>query len=266
MVVKHIESSKNPTIRALAELKDRKARDKEQKYLIEGVREISRAIQAGEALQTLIYVKELLDKEAQEVIQKQKHLEHLELSREPFNKLTLRQNPDGLIAVAKMKDRRLTEVELSSKALVLIIEGLEKPGNIGALLRTADGANVDAVFITGGTDLYNPNVIRASMGSVFNPSVLTIDEAELLELLRTKQFNIVAATPHTKHLYWHEDFTGPTAIVLGTEDKGLGKVWLEVATTHVTIPMRGMADSLNVATAGALLMYEALRQRGKSGT
>jgi RNA methyltransferase, TrmH family len=267
MVVKRIESSKNPTIRALAELKDRKARDKEQKYLIEGVREISRAIQAGEALQTLIYVKELMDKEAQEMIQKQKHLEHLELSREPFNKLTLRQNPDGLIAVAKMKDRRLVEVELSSKALVLIIEGLEKPGNIGALLRTADGANVDAVFITGaGTDLYNPNVIRASMGSVFNPSVLNIDEAELLELLQKKQFNIVAATPHTEHLYWHEDFTGATAIVLGTEDKGLSKVWLEAATTQVTIPMRGMADSLNVATAGALLMYEALRQRGRSST
>jgi RNA methyltransferase, TrmH family len=244
MVVKHIESSKNPTIRALAELKERKTRDKEQKFLVEGTREISRAIQAGEVLQTLIYVKELLSKEAQDIIQKQKHLELLELSREPFNKLTLRQNPDGLIAVAKMC-----------------------PKHLGALLRTADGANVDAVFITGaGTDLYNPNVIRASMGSVFNPSVLNIDEAELLELLQKKQFNIVAATPHTEHLYWHEDFTGATAIVLGTEDKGLSKVWLEAATTQVTIPMRGMADSLNVATAGALLMYEALRQRGRSST
>jgi TrmH family RNA methyltransferase len=264
MVVKVIESSKNPTIRALAELKERKARDREQRYLVEGVREISRAIRAGEPLQSLIYVKELLGKEAQEIIQKQQHLERLELSREPFNKLTLRQNPDGLIAVAKMKHKQLADRQLPAKALVLVIEGLEKPGNIGALLRTADGVNVDAVFVTGsGTDLYNPNVIRSSMGSVFNHSVLKVDENELISFLQQKHFKIVAATPHTEHLYWHEDFTSATAIVLGTEDKGLSEAWLEVATAQVAIPMCGMADSLNVATAGALLMYEALRQRSK---
>jgi RNA methyltransferase, TrmH family len=266
MTIKVIESSKNPTIRALAELKERKARDKEQRYLIEGTREIYRAIQAGEALQTLVYVKELLDKQAQELIQKQKHLEHLELSREPFSKLSLRQNPDGFIAVAKMKHKRLADVPLSSNPLVLIIEGLEKPGNIGALLRTADAANLDAIFVTGkGTDLYNPNVIRSSMGSLFSRPVIASDDAELIAFLKPKNFNIIAATPHTEHRYWQEDFRGATAIVLGTEDAGLSKIWLEAATTQVTIPMNGMADSLNVATAGALLMYEALRQRVGDG-
>lgn len=264
MTIKYIESSKNPTIRALAELKERKARDKEQRYLIEGTREISRAIQAKEKLQTLIYVKELLDEQARDLIQQQKNLELLELSREAFNKLSLRQNPDGLIAVAHIHPKKLQDVAVSKDALVLVIDGLEKPGNIGALLRTADGAKLDAVFVTGkGTDLYNPNVIRASMGSLFSRPVLALDESELTTFLRTHQFKIIAATPHTEHLYWHEGFTGATAIVLGTESEGLSRVWLEVATTQVSIPMNGLADSLNVATAGALLMYEALRQRSE---
>ena len=141
---------------------------------------------------------------------------------------------------------------------------LEKPGNIGALLRTADAANLDAVFISGqGTDLYNPNVIRTSMGSLFSRPVVVVDTQELIDFLRSKNVNIVAATPHTQNLYWQEDFTKSTAIVLGTEHEGLSKVWLEAASSQVTIPMNGLADSLNVATAGALLMYEALRQRSK---
>ncbi len=268
MTIKRIDSSKNPTIKALAELKERHARDKEQRYLVEGIREVFRALIAGEDIKTLLFVPELLGSEGKKIvneskhIDKSKHLELLELSREAFNKLSMRQNPDGMIAVARMKHKTLQNLQLSSNALVLIIEGLEKPGNIGALLRTADAVNVEAVFITGhGTDLYNPNVIRSSMGSLFTRPVIAIDSQELINYLQSKSFKIAAATPHTKHLYWDEDFTKSTAIVLGTEHEGLSKEWLEAATTQVTIPMNGLADSLNVATAGALLMYEALRQQ-----
>lgn len=258
---KRIESPKNPTLKALATLKERRARDKEQRYLIEGMREVSRALQAGEDIEMLLMVPELLKAEGPALAEHQ-DVDILELSKEAFSKLSLRQNPDGMMAVAKMKPKPLASLQLSDHALVLIIEGLEKPGNIGALLRTADAVNVEAVFITGGgTDLYNPNVIRASMGSIFTRPVLAVETNELLTYLQDRMFNIVAATPHAQHLYWHEDLSRATAIVLGTEHEGLSQAWLEAATTQVKIPMYGLADSLNVATAGALLMYEALRQR-----
>jgi RNA methyltransferase, TrmH family len=262
VIYKRIDSPKNPTLKTLAELKDRKAREQQQRFLIEGVREVSRALQAGEAIETLLFIPELLNFEAKKIIDDPRIMERLELSAEAFAKLSLRQNPDGMMAVARIRHRKLTELSLANKALVLIIEGLEKPGNLGALLRTADGANLDAVFITGqGTDLHNPNVIRASMGSVFSRAVITINTQELISYLTSNNFKIVAATPNTTVPYWNEDFTGATAIVLGTEHEGLSKIWLESATSQVMIPMNGLADSLNVATAGALLMYEALRQR-----
>jgi RNA methyltransferase, TrmH family len=262
---KRIDSLKNPTLKTLVELKERKTRDREQRYLIEGVREVSRALQAGEAILTLLFVPELLGAEGKEIIISQSKAERLELSPEAFAKLSLRQNPDGLIAVATIRTKKLSELSLPNNALVLVIEGLEKPGNVGALLRSADAANLDAVFITGqGTDLYNPKVIRASMGSLFSRPVLVANTQELIAYLDSNHFNIVAATPHTAQHYWNEDFGKSTAIVLGTEHEGLSKVWLSAATSQVTIPMNGLADSLNVATAGALLMYEALRQRSKS--
>ena len=144
-------------------------------------------------------------------------------------------------------------------------DGLEKPGNLGALLRTADGAGLDAVFLTGeGTDLTNPNVIRASMGSVFSRPVRTAGAPALLEWLTARGFKLVAATPGADTSFWDADYQGATAILLGTEHEGLSPAWLEAASTRVAIPMRGLADSLNVATAGALLVYEALRQRRES--
>lgn len=248
-------------LKDLAALKERKVRDKAERYLVEGIRETSRAIEAGEDIELVVVRPEILSSEGKHILQSHPS-DILELSAEAFNKLSLRQNPDGMIAVVKMKPKTLQNLHLSKNALVLIIEGLEKPGNIGALLRTADAVNLDAVFITGhGTDLYNPNVIRSSMGSLFSRPVLALDNLELMAFLQRNSFKIVAATPHTQHLYWKEDFTGPTAIVLGTEHEGLSQEWLEAATAQVTIPMYGTADSLNVATAGALLMYEALRQR-----
>jgi RNA methyltransferase, TrmH family len=263
-VSKRIDSPKNPTIKTLAELKERKARDAQQRYLIEGSRETLRAIQGGETLQLLLVCSELLSEEGRKLKAKaeEQKIDVLELSRAAFEKLSLRQNPDGVIAVAEIQKKTLADTNLKENALVLVVDGLEKPGNLGALLRSADAVNIDVVFVSGaGTDLYNPNVIRASMGSLFSRPVLTVDANKLISFLRSKHFNIVAATPHTDNLYWQEDFTKATAIVLGTEHEGLSRAWLEAATSQVTIPMSGLADSLNVATAGALLLYEALRQR-----
>ena len=148
--------------------------------------------------------------------------------------------------------------------LYLVIDGLEKPGNVGALLRTADSAGVDAVFVTGaGTDLENPNVIRASMGSVFR-QVIACETDALRDWLQQNQVQIVATSPQASATYWQQDYTPATALVLGTEHEGLGEGWLEQADLRVVIPMFGSADSLNVATSGALLLYEALRQRHTS--
>ncbi len=262
--IKYIESADNPTIKSLVKLKELKGRKQAGQYLIEGSRETLRALQAGEQLSTLLFCPDLLGEEGREVLGhvQETAAEVLELSQRAFLKLSLRQNPDGIIAVAKVQTKTLADIPLRENALILVIDGLEKPGNVGALLRTADAVNVDAVIVTGfGTDLYNPNVIRSSMGSVFSRPVLSLEVREVIDYLRTKKFKIVAATPHTDKLYWQEDFTKSTAIVLGEEHEGLSEVWLEAATSQVTIPMNGLADSLNVATAGALLLYEALRQR-----
>lgn len=261
---KKIDSVDNPKIKALSKLKELKGRREAGQFLIEGSRETLRALQAGEDVTTLLYVPDLLDEEGQEVVSQveEKKVEGLELSQRAFLKLTVRQNPDGIIGVANIQTKTLADIPTKENALILVIDGLEKPGNVGALLRTADAVDVDAVIVTGfGTDLYNPNVIRASMGSLFSRPVLSLEASEVIGFLQRNNFKIVAATPHTKKVYWAEDFTKSTAIVLGEEHEGLSKAWLEAATTHVTIPMSGLADSLNVATAGALLLYEALRQR-----
>lgn len=263
--LRHIESPKNSTIKALVRLKERRTREREGRYLIEGAREVTRAVQANIPLEQLYIAPELLQDEGESLLGLPTitNVEHSSLSRAAFEHVSLRQKPDGILGVAKMGEQSLEDLELPQNALVLVIDGLEKPGNVGALLRTADAANLAAVFLTGaGTDLYNPNVIRASMGSVFSRPVLSANTQNLIDYLSKRGFKLVAATPAAERLYWHESLTGPTALVLGTEHQGLGENWLKVASSQVAIPMNGLADSLNVSVSGALLIYEALRQRG----
>jgi RNA methyltransferase, TrmH family len=266
-MTKKIDSVDNPTLKALLKLKELKGRKQAGRFLIEGSRETLRALQGGEQVGQLLFCPDLLGDEGQQVLElaREREIELLELSQRAFLKLSVRQNPDGVMGIATIREKSLADIQLKEHALILVIDGLEKPGNVGALLRTADAVNVDAVIVTGfGTDLYNPNVIRASMGSLFSRPVLSLESPEVIAFLQAKKFNIVAATPGPSKSYWAEDFTLSTAIILGEEHDGLSKEWLGAATTHVTIPMSGLADSLNVATAGALLLYEALRQRSKS--
>jgi TrmH family RNA methyltransferase len=264
---KRIDSTQNPRVKTLVRLKERRTRNRENRYVIEGVREISRAATSGVTLQELYVCAEYLRSDGLELVTQLEALdaiEVLELSREAFDKASHRESPDGLLAVAAMRAWRLDALELPENALVLVLDGLEKPGNLGALLRTADGAGLHAVFVTGeGTDLFNPNVIRSSMGSVFSLPVVPVDVAELLPWLQARDFSLIATSPEAEATYWDVDYRGASAIVLGTEHAGLPGAWFDAATARVAIPMGGLADSLNVATAGALLMYEALRQRRK---
>lgn len=260
--MKEITSTQNPELKALIKLHERRHRRKEGKFLIEGAREASRALLAGIEVERLYLCEDFFSPEAQDLYQDFDAVEQVRLSKAAFEKISLRESPDGMIALAEVPEFKLQELSVYENALVLVLQGLEKPGNLGALLRTADGVGVDAVFITGeGTDLYNPNVIRASQGSVFTQHVYAVQDEELLEFLNTREFMILAATPHTQKTYWEANLSGRTAICLGTEHDGLSDFWMEQATEQVVIPMQGTADSLNVGIAGALLLYEALRQR-----
>lgn len=262
--LKRIDSPKNPHLKSLVKLRERRMREREGCYLIEGTREVSRALAGGEVLLEVAYCPEHLREEDAALLEDARldPVSKLELSPAAFEKLSYRENPGGVIATARVQERRLEQLSLPGNPLVLVIDGLEKPGNVGALLRTADGVGVDAVLISGtGVDMYNPNVIRASMGSLFALPVLAAEADRLRTWLEDQQIKLIAASPHAPHSYWEADYLGPSAIILGAEDRGLDKGWLSAAKTQVAIPMRGLADSLNVATAGALLCYEARRQR-----
>lgn len=262
--MKEITSTQNPELKLLQKLHERRHRRKEGKFLIEGAREASRALLAGMDLEKLYFCEDLFSPEAHELYPQFDGLEQVKLSVSAFEKISLRENPDGMVALTCIPEFTLEDLELPGDALVLVLQGLEKPGNLGALLRTADGVGVHAVFITGeGTDLYNPNVIRASQGSLFTQPVFAAEDQALLDFLKSRNFTILAATPHTQKTYWQADYSGATAICLGTEHDGLSDFWMQEATEQVVIPMQGTADSLNVGIAGALLLYEALRQRQK---
>ncbi len=265
-----IDSPQNPTLKTVAKLlESRRTRTQEGRFAIEGAREIARAWGAQIPLERLYFCPVLLSSEGKELLEQLQgnpdhSLELVELSERAAEKISRRENPDGLVAVALMRQQNLSDLELGSEVLLLVLENLEKPGNVGALLRTADGVGVDAVLVLGQTDLYNPNTIRSSQGSVFTQKVIACQSTELLEFLAAQQVHILAATPHASQNYWQANLRGRLAIVLGTEHEGLSQPWMNPTnptTQHVRIPMQGQADSLNVATAGALLLYEALRQR-----
>lgn len=258
--MKRITSTANAAVRQLVKLKDRRGRKQQGRFLIEGQREVARAVAAGVGLEALYYCPEFLSEGPDDALLAL--APSTELAAPVYKQLSYRENPDGLLAVAHTPQRELATCRLPENALILVLVGTEKPGNLGALLRTADGTGVDAVVVCGfGTDLENPNVIRASMGSLFSVPIFTAAEAEAIAWLQKNEVAAFAATPHTPKLYWDADFRQASAIILGPEHEGLAEVWLRAATAQVKIPMRGLADSLNVATAGALLLYEALRQR-----
>ena len=259
-----ITSLANPRVKQLVALRQRRARDRAGVTLVEGYEELDLALSAGARPLTLYVCPGLAGDQAQPMIDRVAGLgaEVVHVSRPVFGKIAYRESPDGWLAVLPAVPASLSLLDPGDRPLVLICEGVEKPGNLGAILRTADAAGVAAVIAADPvTDWGNPNVVRASKGTVFSVPVASAPTAEVLAWTAERSLTIVAAAPDGDVLLTEADLSGPTAIVVGSEARGLPPVWLEHATVRVRIPMFGRADSLNVATSAAILLYEAVRQR-----
>jgi TrmH family RNA methyltransferase len=261
-----ITSTANPRLRAAVRLRGRRERERAGLTLIDGVRETSRALAGGatlhEAYTTSAYCE---DADCRAVLEQLRAagVPVIELSPEPFARLAYGDRLDGIVALARTPLRRLEELPLPERPLLAVIESVEKPGNLGAILRSADGAGLDAVIVADtGTDLFNPNVIRASLGTIFSVPVSVASTGEVLPWLREREIAIVAARVEGSVEYSEADYTGSVAIALGSEARGLSDAWPELASASVRVPMLGVADSLNVSATAAILFYEALRQRG----
>lgn len=261
--MKEITSPQNTYIKQLVQLKDKsRERKKTGTFLIEGEREISLALKGGYELETVLFYSELFSKEQLDNLTVNE-FDAIEISKDVYQKLAYRDTTEGIIAVAKTKENDLTDLKLDKEnPLVLVAEAPEKPGNIGAILRTADAANVDAVIIANPkSDLYNPNIIRSSVGCVFTNTIATGTTTEIIAFLKANNFNMYCAALQASVNYNTQDYTKPTAIIVGTEATGLSNEWLENATQNIIIPMQGEIDSMNVSVAAGILIFEAKRQR-----
>ena len=280
-----ITSLQNPRVKHIVKLRDDKRTRKEDGLmLVEGFDEIQLAVAAGHKPQTLLRF-DFTVKEADGSAQREPELvsrtisglsaETLTVSRAVFEKISYRENPDGWLAIFPIPQRTFETLEsehlLSEVPLILVAESIEKPGNLGAILRTADAAHVDAVLLCDPrVDLWNPNVVRASRGAVFSVPVVEEDNASAWEWLKTRKhalsgveaMRLFAASPSAKEVYSDVDLRGPLAIAVGTEDEGLSDFWMQRANVKVKIPMFGRVNSLNVSVSTAVIVYEVIRQRG----
>lgn len=265
MSIKHISSSQNSTVKRLIQLQGKsRARYKEDGFLIEGLREIQLAI-AGNYHILELYIQEEFfnDKVYQELYASNQEVSVTSLSSTVYNKLAYRGSTEGVIAFAKAKQTLLSDLHLPKNPFLLIAEAPEKPGNIGALLRTADAAGVDAFILANPkTDLYNPNIIRSSVGCVFTNQIATGTTQEIITFLQNKEIEIYSAILQEAVAYDSQDYTKPCAIVVGTEATGLSEEWRVASKKNIIIPMQGAIDSMNVSVAAGILIFEARRQRG----
>lgn len=258
-----ITSVQNPRVKQAARLRDNRQRAQQGRFLIDGVRELERAIAARIELAELYVCRAHCGAAATALIERiAASVPRFELTEAVFAKLAFGERAEGIVAAALAPERTLERLVLPQRPLVGVLAGLEKPGNVGAVFRSADAAGLDALIAAdAGTDLWNPNCIRASLGTVFGvPSAAASSEAALSWLV-AQGLQIVAARVDASRLYTEVDFRRPTAIVLGSEAQGLAAEWNAPAVTGVRLPMRGLADSLNVSATAAVLFYEALRQR-----
>jgi TrmH family RNA methyltransferase len=262
-----ITSRNNPRVKEAVALRDRRERIRRGRLLIDGAREIVRAIAAGiRPMEAFVCLELLQSGEARAALQAATAAgaEVNEVAPSVYAKLQFGERDDGILVVAEKPRRTLDDLRLPSSSLIGVLEGIEKPGNLGAILRSADAAGVDAVIVAdGATDLYNPNTIRASIGTVFRDNVCEATTAETLAWLRKQKVRILASRPDAAVEYTAANLTGAAAIVLGSEANGLSESWTGDDVTAVKLPMHGIADSLNVSTTAAVLFYEARRQRGR---
>ncbi|MFL9845751.1 TrmH family RNA methyltransferase [Flavobacterium rhizosphaerae] len=261
--MKYISSPQNPIIKQLVQLQEKsKARRQSGTFLIEGRRELELAIKGGYSLQTILYTPDLLPESGLGPLQDIANAQYIEISHEVYQKLAYRDSTEGIIAVAESKDTSLEKLAIGSNPLILVAEAPEKPGNIGAMLRTADAAGLDAVIIANPkSDLYNPNIVRSSVGCLFTNTIATGTTDEIIDYLKSRNINIFCATLQDHANYHDQDYTIPCSIVVGTEATGLSQAWRDASTQNIIIPMQGEIDSMNVSVAAAVLIFEAKRQR-----
>jgi len=257
----NVTSLQNPRIKYIVKLRDdKRQRQKDGLMLVEGYDEIQLVLSAGQLPQTLLTAPELASRQVDGVAS-----EIITVNRAVFEKISSRENPDGWLGIFPIPRTSLNDLKLSESPLVIVAESVEKPGNLGAILRTADAAHVDAVLVCDPrVDTYSPNVVRASRGTIFTVPVVETTNAQTLDFLQKHHIQVLATSPSAQAEYTYQDLRGPLAVAVGTEDEGLSEFWLSQADLKVKIPMRGQVNSLNVSVSTALIVYEALRQRGQN--
>lgn len=254
-----ITSAQNPRIKHLVMLQQKaQQRRAEDRIVVEGVREIMHCSKAGHTIETLFCCPQLSGYSELSL----NDAEQIDVSPEVYSKIAYRGTTEGLIAIVKPKHTSLNDLPLGMNPLIIVIEGVEKPGNIGAILRSADAAQATAVVVCDPlTDLFNPNIIRSSIGAIFTVPCVACSTDECITFLKQNNIKILTAQLQDSQLYYQTSMTGPTAIVMGTESTGLSNAWREAADKHILIPMKGELDSLNVSVSAAILLFEAVRQR-----
>ena len=257
-----ITSTQNPKIKNLLALEKPRERRKQCLFVVEGKKEIRLALDAGYRIGNLFFCEELITPDELKSFDTSDKL-IIPVSKEVFDKIAIRENSGGVLAVAEQKTHRLDNIKLSDNPLVLVLESVEKPGNLGAILRTADAAGVDAVIICDPqTDFYNPNVIRSSIGCIFTKQIASASSEETLKWLKENNVAPYCTYLRASKPYHEVDYTKPCAVVMGTEATGLSDIWVKNAAQNIIIPMQGAIDSMNVSTAAAVVIFEARRQRG----
>jgi len=259
-----ITSAKNPKIKHLLELQQKsQLRRKEGLFVVEGRRELEHCLEAGYEAES-VFVSEEWRVESGEFATAPVSSSFFTVSKNVYERIAYRGSTEGVIAIMKAKEHRLKDLQLPENPLIVVLESVEKPGNLGAVLRSADAAQADAVIVCDPlTDLYNPNLIRSSIGAIFTVPTVTCTSEECIAFLKQRGIQILTAQLQDSHLYYDTPMTQGTAIVMGTESTGLTDQWRRAATAHIRIPMLGRLDSLNVSVSAAILLFEAVRQRRK---
>lgn len=267
MPMNFIASPNNPRIKEIVRLRDASDRKEKGLFIIEGLREVRLALRAGFIAREIYLCPEYVEKYASDSAKtlnalKARKIEIIELDKKAYEKIAFGERKEGIIAVAKNPDIGLRDIEIKPRSLIMVLEGLEKPGNLGAIARSADAAGVCALIAADTkVDIYNPNVIRSSIGAVFSVKTLKESSSKVIAWLKANNIKIISAVVGAGRDYTQVDFNQSLAIVLGSEEKGLSRIWRDNSDYQVCLPMAGEVDSLNVSVTAGILLYEALRQR-----
>ncbi|MFH1359511.1 MAG: RNA methyltransferase [Candidatus Omnitrophota bacterium] len=267
MHVNKISSASNPRLKQVVRLRDKKTREETHLMIVEGEKEILRAQDAGICFQEIYLCPDYSESHPEKNILKEiptEDTECFEITKMAFDKIAYGDRHEGILAICRQPQKELKDMKIAESPLIVVLEDVEKPGNLGAILRTCDAAGVNGVILCEEkTDIYNPNTIRASLGAVFTVFVAKSSNQEACKYLKQNNVAICSASPEAESIYDQSDLTGSLAIVFGSEQKGVSDFWMSQSHQRIKVPMQGKVDSLNVSVTAAIIIYEAVRQRRK---